>query len=139
MRKNTFLLIISTLFLLNACWEGTGLPDTKQEICNNGIDDDGDMRIDCADADCHTFSGCPVPTGEVCYNYIDDDGDGKIDCEDDDCLTSVRCAMARNYENGSGADDPTCNCRAAGAKGSSLPITFLLLFGFAFIIRRTRL
>ena len=46
-----------------------GLPDFVQsffvsEICNNGIDDDGDGQIDCADDDCSGLAGCSpiIPT-----------------------------------------------------------------------------
>ncbi|QDO94527.1 T9SS type A sorting domain-containing protein [Formosa sediminum] len=31
-----------------------------QEICDNGIDDDGDGLIDCQDPSCSGYSGCPV-------------------------------------------------------------------------------
>ncbi|XMO86460.1 T9SS type A sorting domain-containing protein [Algibacter sp. AS12] len=31
-----------------------------QEICDNGIDDDGDGLIDCEDPSCSGYSGCPV-------------------------------------------------------------------------------
>jgi hypothetical protein len=48
------------------------------EICNNGIDDDGDGFIDNEDFDC-------TETGDECSNGIDDDGDGFIDNEDFDC------------------------------------------------------
>ncbi len=34
----------------------------KQEICDNGIDDDGDKLIDCADPDCK----CEPPKEEAC-------------------------------------------------------------------------
>lgn len=45
---------------------------SPSEICNNGIDDDGDGFID---------EDCP----EICDNGIDDDGDGLTDCNDPDC------------------------------------------------------
>jgi hypothetical protein len=38
-----------------------GKPDSfvpQQEICGNGIDDDGDGALDCADADCSSYPGC---------------------------------------------------------------------------------
>jgi hypothetical protein len=35
-----------------------GCPVVKKEICNNGIDDDGDGRVDCADADCADDPAC---------------------------------------------------------------------------------
>src|SRR5215207_1954975 len=57
-------------------------PPPPTEICNNGIDDDGDGKIDSEDPDC---AQPPPPPTEICNNGIDDDGDGKIDSEDPDC------------------------------------------------------
>ena len=65
------------------------------EICNNGIDDDGDGDIDCADSDCLGAPECgpagamPMPY-EICDNGIDDDDDGKVDCDDPDCATECK-------------------------------------------------
>jgi hypothetical protein len=60
------------------------------EICDNGIDDDGDGQIDCADGDCATDPACNT-SPEICNNGIDDDGDGQIDCADGDCATAPNC------------------------------------------------
>jgi hypothetical protein len=79
-------------------------PTTPVEICNNLIDDDGDLLIDCADlADCAGGAVCndnDVCTGGVstcaagvcqggtelcCANLIDDDDGGGTDCGDADC------------------------------------------------------
>jgi hypothetical protein len=38
-------------------------PDHAQEICNNGIDDDGDTKIDCQDSNC---SSKPICQGKTC-------------------------------------------------------------------------
>jgi hypothetical protein len=57
----------------------------RETICDNGIDDDCDGLIDCADPDCE----CCVPVPEICSNRIDDDCDGRTDCFDlIDCLIS---------------------------------------------------
>ena len=50
------------------------------EICGNGIDDDGDDLIDCDDPECFGRD-CP----EVCDDGWDNDGDGLVDCADSDC------------------------------------------------------
>ena len=50
------------------------------EVCDDGIDNDGDGYIDCDDFDCPPCEG-----GEVCDDGIDNDGDGYIDCDDFDC------------------------------------------------------
>ncbi len=55
-----------------------------QEICGNGLDDDGDGAADCADPDCAAFAGCGCPiTGFVgCDNTIqatNADGEPTVD------------------------------------------------------------
>lgn len=55
------------------------------EVCDNGIDDDGDRATDCQDTACAAFPGCDPAPEEICDNDIDDDGDTSIDCNDDDC------------------------------------------------------
>ena len=37
-------------------------PDSAQEICNNGVDDDGDGQIDCQDYNCATEPSCQGST-----------------------------------------------------------------------------
>ncbi len=53
------------------------------EQCNDGIDNDGDGLVDCADPDCANAPECRPR--ETCGNCIDDDGDGLVDYEDPDC------------------------------------------------------
>lgn len=48
------------------------------EICNDGVDNDGDGLIDMEDPDC---SGAT----EICNDGVDNDRDGLIDMEDPDC------------------------------------------------------
>ena len=67
------------------------------EDCHNGVDDDHDGWMDCADPDCQAIGEC-CPEGttwngnecieqiEKCGNNYDDDGDGFIDCADSDCF-----------------------------------------------------
>jgi hypothetical protein len=62
------------------------IDDCPIEVCDNGVDDDGDGLVDCADSDCANNPVCPT---EICGNCIDDDGDGKIDYEDDDCCDNT--------------------------------------------------
>lgn len=66
------------------------------EICDNGIDDDGDGLVDCADPDCCGTCGT---CGEVCDNGIDDDGDGLVDGEDDDCINQSPCMRDHYIED----------------------------------------
>jgi hypothetical protein len=68
------------------------------EICSDGIDNDGDNRVDCADKkDCGKDPACTDGGGsgspEICNNGLDDDGDGKVDCADrKDCRADPFCA-----------------------------------------------
>ena len=82
------------------------------EDCTNGVDDDGDGDIDCADFDCAAAPGC---TGEHCSDGIDNDGDAAIDCADTDCAADSAC-IAENCADGIDndfdtlidCDDPEC-------------------------------
>ena len=98
------------------------------EICDNGIDDNGDGKVDCDDPQCETFSGCAEgalyagPPDEICDNGIEDNGDGNVDCDDPQCMGDPTCpgiAYAGPPEicdneiddNGDGkvdCDDPQC-------------------------------
>ncbi|MBL7846494.1 MAG: VCBS repeat-containing protein, partial [Cyclobacteriaceae bacterium] len=55
------------------------------EICNDGIDNDGNGLIDCADPFCNFAAN--VEKGCRCFDAIDNDGDGKKDSADPDCAT----------------------------------------------------
>ena len=70
-----FLLIIIAIPLLGQ----------TAETCNDKVDNNGDGKIDCADALC-TFAAT-VEKGCNCYDGKDNDGDGKIDSGDTDCAT----------------------------------------------------
>ena len=58
----------------------SAFPGAK-EICDDGIDNDGDNLIDNDDSDCITLGP------EICDDGIDNDGDGLIDNDDSDCIT----------------------------------------------------
>lgn len=77
--------------------------------CTNGIDDDRDGRIDCADPDCRPFG----PMGECC-NGIDDTGDGNIDeftcrCFDQSFCGSVGSLDQVCWLNSYSVCAPRCN------------------------------
>jgi hypothetical protein len=59
-----------------------------REICDNGIDDNGNGLIDCADPEC---AGDPACAREICDNGIDDNGNGLIDCADPQCQDDPAC------------------------------------------------
>lgn len=93
---------------------------TLVEICDNGIDDDGDGLIDDADPDCFDTT-CPP---EDCSNGIDDNGNTLVDCDDPDCLEDPSCGNVEICDNGIDddgdglidcadpdcADAPNCQC-----------------------------
>ena len=69
------------------------------ESCYNGVDDNGDLLVDCADpACCNTrecfgseeCGGC-VPTLEECSGELDEDCDGLVDCLDPNCAPDPAC------------------------------------------------
>jgi hypothetical protein len=77
---------------------GNGIPDACDgpvggEVCLNGLDDDRNGLIDCADPICF---GLPECTGifENCVNGLDDDGNGLVDCADPFCFGLPDCGPA---------------------------------------------
>jgi hypothetical protein len=57
------------------------------ETCDNGVDDDFDGDVDCAEWDCLWDPACP----EICDDGADDNGDGHTDCEDLRCVDFPGC------------------------------------------------
>ncbi len=77
--------------------------------CVDGMDNDGDLKVDCADSDCNTLScgvGCQcramLKAEGACDDAMDNDGDMLSDCADPDC-------------NGAGCGTMGCTC-TNGAK-----------------------
>jgi hypothetical protein len=66
------------------------------ENCTNGVDDDGDGDVDCADADCVGRTGCVEAD---CDDLRDDDRDGATDCADFDCAIDAACLPAACAED----------------------------------------
>jgi hypothetical protein len=94
------------------------------EICDNGIDDDGDQYVDCADPNCKTTAACFKCNGgqdpgpefgpAACTDGKDNDCDGKVDCADPDCHASdyyvTECCNGAD-DNGNGIiDEFACRC-----------------------------
>jgi hypothetical protein len=62
------------------------------EVCNDGVDNDCDGLIDCADSDCSANPACaPICMPEVCNDGLDNDCDGFVDCADSDCSANPAC------------------------------------------------
>ncbi|MFW9824693.1 MAG: MopE-related protein [Candidatus Thorarchaeota archaeon] len=60
------------------------------EICNDGVDNDRDNKIDCIDPDCNNESICGG-TENKCKDGIDNDNDSFTDCADSDCTGKQGC------------------------------------------------
>ncbi|MBI5728996.1 MAG: hypothetical protein HY983_02000 [Candidatus Magasanikbacteria bacterium] len=61
------------------------------EICDNGIDDNGNGLIDCGDTACAAAPVCQTQPPEICNNGLDDNHNGKIDCADSACGGASYC------------------------------------------------
>jgi len=98
--------------------------ENPPEQCGNGLDDDGDVYVDCADPDCAATPPCSTclfggPGAAefgtaACTDGIDNDCDGDVDCDDDDCSASdfyiTECCNGSD-QNGNGIpDDFNCRC-----------------------------
>ncbi|MEI8254239.1 MAG: MopE-related protein [Deltaproteobacteria bacterium] len=96
-----------------------GLP---AEICTNGIDDNANGLIDCADPDCATSPSCVcTPTGTensnaACSDGVDNDCDSAIDCADSGCAATTVCGACvptgPESSNGSCSDGVDNDCDA---------------------------
>jgi len=60
------------------------------EICTDGVDNNGNGKIDCADPACN---GNPACIEVICNDGIDNDLDGKTDCADADCTANLVCSV----------------------------------------------
>ena len=114
MRKgaSTVALLALTLTIVNCGRCGGDLfPEGVTEQCTNGIDDDENGKIDCADENCAGVFVC-LDNLEHCYNGFDDDGNGQIDCNDDKCASATICLNSfENCSNGTDDDgDGTIDC-----------------------------
>ena len=95
-----------------ACTQGTCGVRTETE-CGNGVDDDMNGAIDCADTSCNLAScgaGCLCTGGikveALCSDNADNDGDGQRDCADPDCDVKA-CAAGCTCLDG-GARETNC-------------------------------
>ncbi|MEM7230939.1 MAG: dockerin type I repeat-containing protein [Planctomycetota bacterium] len=70
------------------------------EFCDDGVDNDGDGLVDCGDPDCDGDTLCRFTPRERCFGGADEDRDGLIDCEDPDCARSTFCLPPEDCEDG---------------------------------------
>ena len=78
-----------------ACSNGRlSITKLADEICNDGVDNDGDTFTDCADTpSCGQSPFCneSLNGAAACSDTIDNDTDGFTDCFDRDCSTNAAC------------------------------------------------
>ena len=96
--------------------DGSGDDDSVTNVefdCTDGVDDDGDGLVDCADPDCAADPACSgdddtsAGPAEDCTNGVDDDADGDVDCADPDCSCDLNCG-GTGSESEVGSDDLGC-------------------------------
>lgn len=105
-------------------------PKTKgpsETQCADGLDDDKDYVIDCADSDCKADPSCqpdgsPEDTDARCSDWLDNDEDGATDCEDDDCNAGHIQACKGSWDlRGSQGARPVQAVQASQSQGNLLP------------------
>lgn len=81
------------------------------EICDDGIDNDCDNKVDCADGSCGQAPVCGISSGpEICDDGIDNDGDNKADCADKrDCGKELICLIGDGGGGGGGSQPEICD------------------------------
>jgi hypothetical protein len=68
--------------------------DVLREECGDGMDNDADGAVDCADRVC--FGALPhCRTESLCGDSFDNDDDGLLDCDDPDCASVTACLKPR--------------------------------------------
>jgi hypothetical protein len=100
------------------------IDDFPAEVCQDGLDNDGDVYVDCADPDCATVAPCstclqggpgqPELGIAACTDGLDNDCDGVADCADDDCSASdyyvTECCDGDDDNGNNIPDDFNCRC-----------------------------
>lgn len=95
------------------CADEQGEPLGAEVCCTDGIDNDGDCLIDCADANCIGGLGCrdwegaylPINETGSCADGIDNDFDRVIDCPDTECWDDPACEGDTLVECTDGVDN----------------------------------
>ncbi|MBK7861674.1 MAG: hypothetical protein IPJ65_24270 [Archangiaceae bacterium] len=99
---------------LACAWACGGTPPETMlgaEICDNGKDDNGDKKTDCADPKCFSNAKCRVRL-EICDNGLDDDVNGDVDCADLACQgqsCGIGCTCNGGARTESGCSDTQDN------------------------------
>lgn len=91
----------------NAFGEAADVLNGEESNCVDGIDNDMDGLVDCADTPCSTIDEiCSIPVREtLCDDGVDNDNDQAIDCQDSDCANDPACAVPTEDCNNGQDDD----------------------------------
>ncbi len=99
--------------------------ETTELTCDDGLDNDCDGAIDCADSDCASDPACgggctpTEPTEMTCNDGLDNDCDGFVDCADSDCAADPACAPACSPKGASCvSNSDCCSNKCKGKTGS---------------------
>jgi hypothetical protein len=78
-------------------------PQCWETDCADGLDDDEDGAVDCADPDCALATNCYESS---CTDGVDNEGDGATDCDDGECFADAACAgLCPNADLGTATGD----------------------------------
>lgn len=81
-----------------------------EKTCNDGLDNDGDGQVDCADSDCGNAANCDAGDGECCVanggkGCRDEEGENYVcACDPSCCTTSWDAKCAAEYRTARGTD-----------------------------------
>jgi hypothetical protein len=109
-----------------SCGDGGGCEPTGsvEGSCTNGVDEDCDGLVDCADPDCDGDPACepacvPIGPSEIfCSDELDDDCDGLIDCADPDCDGAAACMSCLPQGASCVNDSECCSEKCKGKPGA---------------------
>jgi hypothetical protein len=79
-------------------------PENTVPLCTDGIDNNLNGSIDCADSDCWGTASCP----EICTDTVDNDADTLIDCADPDCFGPTCPEVCADTQDNDGDGDVDC-------------------------------
>ncbi len=96
----------------------TKLTEDTEELCSDGLDNDGNGLIDCMDTSCKKMTVCREDLSANCKDGKDNDLDGLVDCADTGCKTFAHCkeesektckdGIDNDLDGLTDCEDPTC-------------------------------
>src|SRR4051812_45187229 len=111
MKSNLPLAVLFSAVALGCSTQPPDPPPLGPETCDNGKDDNGDGKTDCADPKCFTNAKCSSNL-EKCDDGVDNDGNGQTDCADPSCDgadCAMGCACAGGVKTEAGCGDEVDN------------------------------